>query len=505
MPPSPQFTDPQKENAVIGFIVAGRFVEIPESALIPSEAFTLPVCRIVYSAAKVLAARGLPVCLESINDWCARNGLDKELQRAVDSTNSVPWRCWSQELDMSFEFCPPAREAGRPPLPVGYCLSELNRLYEHREEYRLKKEWFEETLSDEEFRNRWGALHAANGSTPFDRGPYEERRFSEDRLHEKPIPVFSLCGQAVATAGNMMAIYAQAKAGKSAVVSAMMATVMTEDENGDFLGFNAAWNPDGKAVVHFDTEQSRYDHEQVVLRAVRRAGCNRAPVWLRSYCLTDLGIPERRGFIAKEMEHAAKECGGVLAVLVDGVGDFVLDVNDAPGAHEFVVELHGLAMKFETVLVLVLHENPGTGKSGGNPSEKMRGHLGSQLERKAESNIRVAKEKDGTCTIYSEKSRHCNIPREHGVRFGWNAGAEMHTTVAPGDEPPSEEDCEVVAEMFNCPEAAGGLLWSQCRDRLCEVAGLSKDGAIRRFKKYQKVKLIVRNPNDKTRYIENRP
>ena len=111
----------------------------------------------------------------------------------------------------------------------------------------------------------------ANGTAPFDRTPYEELRFSEERLHEKPVPVFTLCGQPIATTGNMVAIYAQAKAGKSAVVSAMMAAIMADDENGDFLGFNAAANPEGKAVIHFDTEQSRYDHEQVVLRAVRRA------------------------------------------------------------------------------------------------------------------------------------------------------------------------------------------------------------------------------------------
>lgn len=499
--PAQQFTDPGKESAAIGFIVAGRFVEIPPPARIPADSFTDPVCRIVYSAAEVLDSRGLPVCLESINDWCARNGLDKDIQRAVDSTSSVNWLAWPQAVDMSLAWCPPAREPDQPPTSIGYCLQELGALYLKREEHRLKKQWFEESISDEEFKGAWQRLHQKNGATHFDRAPYDQRRFSEERLHDKPIPVFSLCGQSVATSGNIIAIYAQAKAGKSAVISALMATVMAEDENGDFLGFNSAWNPDGKAVIHFDTEQSPYDHEQVVLRAIRRAACNRAPAWLRSYCLTDLDIPARRTFIGKEMDQAAKDHSGILCVLVDGVGDFVPDVNDHAETHAFIVELHGLAIRFETVLILVLHENPGTGKT---TIEKMRGHLGSQLERKAESNIRIAKEANGSCVIYTEKSRHANIPKDKGARFAWNEASQTHTTVAEGDEPPGEDDVEVVAELFNCPQAVGGFTYTQGVARLMEIEKLSRVGAKKRFKKYVRMKLIIRNPNAKDLYIENR-
>ena len=170
-----------------------------------------------------------------------------------------------------------------------------------------------------------------------------------------------------------------------------------------------------KPFYIFDTEQSPYDHEQIIIRALRRAEREQPPPWLRSYCLTDLDIPARRAFIAKEMERAARDHGGIRCVFIDGVGDFVTDVNDIADAHNFVIELHGLAIAHGTVLIVVLHENPGAGQ--GLSIEKMRGHLGSQLERKAESNIRIIKEPDGSCVIYTEKSRHANIPRKQGHKF----------------------------------------------------------------------------------------
>jgi hypothetical protein len=87
--------------------------------------------------------------------------------------------------------------------------------------------------------------------------------------------------------------------------------------------------------------------------------------------------------------------------------------NDPDEAFAFIEEWQQLADKYQMVIVCVRHENPGS------ETGKTRGHLGSQLERKAESNLRLLKE-DIVTVIYREKSRGAHIPKDKGPRFHWS-------------------------------------------------------------------------------------
>ena len=59
--------------------------------------------------------------------------------------------------------------------------------------------------------------------------------------------------------------------------------------------------------------------------------------------------------------------------------------------------------------------------------------------------------------------------------------------------------------MFAPAEAAGGFTYTQCIQRLMALEGIKRDGAKKRFKKYQRLKLVIRNPNAKELFIENHP
>jgi hypothetical protein len=255
-----------------------------------------------------------------------------------------------------------------------------------------------------------------------------ERAFVFDNQPARPIPRFRLAGMPLCTAGNLTNIQAPPKAGKSAVVDAKLASVMAANRQGpDTLGFTAE-NPHGHALIHFDTEQSRYDADALVRRAIRRAGMSEAPPWFHSFSVADLEITERREALRHVLDKAAKKHGGVFAVLIDGIGDLCADPNDPGESFALVHELHALAIAHECTIVTVLHENPGS--EGG----KTRGHLGSQLERKAETNLRLAKDKEGVTTIWAERARHCYLPRESGPCFAWSDEKRMHISVGTAGE-----------------------------------------------------------------------
>jgi hypothetical protein len=240
-----------------------------------------------------------------------------------------------------------------------------------------------------------------------------ERAFDADNPPAQPVPVIKLGGKCIATVGNLMVLQAGLKSGKTATVGAIIAAFVIGDGSGehDTLGFTAA-NPEGYAVLHFDTEQSPYDHDAVIRRALARVGMSEPPEWFQSFWLTDLDEQDRMRAIDAKIEDALADFGGVRAVVLDGVADFMLDPNNAEEAFALVRELRSLAVKHRCIIICVIHENPGT--------DKTRGHLGSQIARKAETNLRLHKDPStGISTMWTDFSRHCHIPKDAGTCFAW--------------------------------------------------------------------------------------
>jgi len=287
-------------------------------------------------------------------------------------------------------------------------------------------------------------------------GKLKTRRF--DLLNPPPraVPVLSLSGQGICTAGNLSVITGQAKAGKSAVIGATLASLLDSKEH---LGMLAA-NHKGRAVIHFDTEQSRYDHHQLVMRALHSAGINTPPAWLRSYSLADVPTNERREALMAEMSSARSDHGGIALVIVDGVADLCNDPNDPAEAFGLVEELHRMAIRFDCPVLLVLHLNPGT------LTAKSRGHLGSQLERKAEAVVMMEKE-DDSVSVWLANARHGYLPKGQGPRFGWDDESGQFEMIAGTRK-----------------EAAAAAKAEQEREELMRIAGLVNRNGARKAKQF---------------------
>ncbi|MCX8497138.1 MAG: hypothetical protein ORN51_13235, partial [Akkermansiaceae bacterium] len=289
----------------------------------------------------------------------------------------------------------------------------------------------------------------------------ESRTLNFDVIPPRPIPILTLQGKALCTAGNLTNIQAPAKAGKSAVLESQIAAIMSGNRQGiDTLGFSAE-NPQGFALIHLDTEQSRFDHDALVRRAVRRAKVETPPAWFHSYSLADLSIRERRQALHFAMRDGREAHGGIFAVMIDGIGDLCADPNDAGEAFALVAELHTAAISYDCAIITILHENPGGSETG-----KTRGHLGSQVERKAETNLRLAKDSHGVTTIWAEKARHCYLPKSEGPCFAWNDQAMMHTSCGTAKQMKSAE----LREKMNLEaEAAFGEVGSMTYTELVEA------------------------------------
>jgi hypothetical protein len=234
--------------------------------------------------------------------------------------------------------------------------------------------------------------------------------------------VYRIKGTTVGTPGNILAITGKPKAGKSAFEGAMLAATMKGENDGDCLGVTSE-NPSGLAVIHLDSEQDKHSHRENLKTVLKRAGLSELPKWFRSYSVIRLSVAERNRALRLLMTRAKAELGGVHSVHLDGLADFVLDPND-PSCFGFVDGLQALAGEFDCVIVCVLHINPTS------ETFKTRGHLGSQLARRSETNLVVEREADsGRVVVWSEQQRRAPIPKADGPCFRWDEASQMHVSV----------------------------------------------------------------------------
>lgn len=312
------------------------------------------------------------------------------------------------------------------------------------------------------------------------------RKWDPAKKPEKPVPVFRIGEQAILTVGNIMTLQGQAKAGKSAYFSALMGAILSPGV--PVLGVMAS--PEPGAILHFDTEQSHYDWFMLVLRGMIRGKASAMPDWFHSYMLADLSLKTRREAVFGRIAQLAA-AAPLKAVFLDGVADLIADPNDTNEAAGIVDEIHQTAIRCKTAIVCVIHENPSGSETG-----KTRGHLGSQLQRKAETNLRLVKDADGIVTVFSEVARNCHITKDKGPRFAWSDQMMMHIDVEPAVTTKSNHRVssmkDFAEEIFRDAEP-GGLGWREVIDRIVAMEGLSMAGARKRLEALSKAGVLLKN------------
>ena len=248
-------------------------------------------------------------------------------------------------------------------------------------------------------------------------------RFNPDNPPPPDEICMSIGDVPVASRGNLTVLQGKSKVGKSAVISSLIGASVRGEfiAKGDTLCF--AWTGEaiGK-ILHLDTEQSGADWHALVMRGLHRSGLPELGERMVSLPLVMFNRSERLEILRQSLEYEAGQPGGIDLVLIDGVADLCISPNDEPEALELVSKLHAMARQYHVAIVCVLHENPST------QDAKTRGHLGSELNRKAFANLRVDKDAETlVSTIYATDMRKREIPKDHGFCFAWDDVAGMHT------------------------------------------------------------------------------
>lgn len=176
----------------------------------------------------------------------------------------------------------------------------------------------------------------------------KEYRAKEFLLNVKGVNSLSL--------GDLHMIQAQAKNGKSTLVTIMVAAILSRQ-----------WGPVAFAlereakIIVFDTEQFEPDtfHQYQMMMHYGNMP-EECLDRLQVYNLRGMSYEERRRFVVQTVEREKP-----MLVDIDGIRDLVHDINDPKGCPEFVEQMMQLASRVGCAIIGVLHNNPNENKARG--------------------------------------------------------------------------------------------------------------------------------------------
>lgn len=183
---------------------------------------------------------------------------------------------------------------------------------------------------------------------------------------------------AIATLGNFSASTGKAKSKKTFNVSAIVAASL---KNGQVLNYRASL-PEGKRrILYVDTEQSRFHCHNVLERILRLANlptsCDSEN--LDFFCLREYSPAVRMQVI----DYALRQNKGYGLVIIDGIRDLMLDINNAAESVAVINRMMEWSSKYNLHIHCVLHLNKG--------DNNVRGHIGTEMGNKAETVLVISK------------------------------------------------------------------------------------------------------------------
>ena len=214
-----------------------------------------------------------------------------------------------------------------------------------------------------------------------------------------PPEVIRVGSSTIGTLGNFSASTGKGKSKKTFNVCAIVASAISGRK---VLNYESNFPADKKRILYFDTEQSSFHCHKVLERINCLAGlpaeqdCDLIEfVMLREY-----GPLERRQII----ELALAERPGVGLVIIDGLRDLLYDINSSNESAEVIGLLMKWSSQYNLHIHTVLHLNKG--------DDNVRGHIGTELNHKAETVLQISKnEMDGSMSeVHASLIRDRDFP-----------------------------------------------------------------------------------------------
>ena len=289
--------------------------------------------------------------------------------------------------------------------------------------------------------------------------------------------IVAVNGVPLGTQDNLLCITGGEGTGKSNYVAAILTgTLGTERLPAErTLGLEITPNPNGLAVLHYDTEQSEAQLHKNLGKTLQRASLKNVPKFYHSLYLASLSRKDRLKLIRESMDLFYHKHGGIHLVVIDGIADLIRSANDETESIAIVDELYRLAGIYNTCIICVLHFVPN--------GIKLRGHIGSELQRKAAGILSIEKDDNPEYSVVKALKVRDGSPLDVPMMlFGWDKAEDMH--VYRGEKSKEDKEKRKTDELIAVVKETFRNSFKLTYQELCEVLMREMEIKDRTAKKY---------------------
>lgn len=199
-----------------------------------------------------------------------------------------------------------------------------------------------------------------------------------------PVPFVTVNGSTFASLGDISFVSGAPKAGKSSVTGFILATALMKDKPHDLdsLGIVANYQ-ESRPIIYIDTEQHPAHTKKRLKMVLKMAKIDRQNQQLLKV-LNWRTFPQKQRY--DNLMHALDYYKDACLWIIDGITDFVTSANNEETGNELISTLMQKASENNAAIILLIHENPQNGK--------LRGHIGSEAERKCGGAISIKKDRE---------------------------------------------------------------------------------------------------------------
>lgn len=427
------YTDEKVEQQLIGVALTGQTYQ--RAILFDTEPdyFSSQECTRIFRKCKEFYEIGAPYGLAEVDAALKNDGFELPLSYLPDNLNECygtpePLIQRLQDLRQRRKF-DAVLEAGRLQLSNGSAPAEV-----------------------------WQSIHKAKP----DESTVENQVFIptwDNRPPQTPA-ILELNGNRIGSPGNLSLIVAGPGAGKSALCECVLAGKLNPEA--DTFGIRVYTH---RPILYLDTERSKGDHWQSFSRTMRRAGIvsgSQTPGIHFELIAMLPNIGQRRA----RLNALIRDIRPGLVIL-DGLGDFVLDPNDPLECNAWIFEIMALSKQNEFGILATIHPNPGD-----TVNRKARGHLGSEAMRRAESVLLLSRDtvtNQRTLTMDFANGKNRNAGDNLETYFSWDEMTQMFLSCPDGrtEKPAAREKYTEIAETL----AGQSYTFSELIGRIAEITG----------------------------------
>ena len=229
------------------------------------------------------------------------------------------------------------------------------------------------------------------------------RKFRQGYKPPEENVIFTIQGKNIGTSQSFVCFQGLPKSSKSTYITSAVASAFT---HWDIFGMKINLPKERRRICYIDTESSDFDYYRVLERIRSQIICDHLPNNFDSFLFREDSPREIQDMIETYLSEN-KDCS---VLVIDGILDLISDFNSVEQSFYLVQWLKKITKQHDLLILCVLHL--------GKKDQNSIGHIGSYLDRKSQSVLKIEKNKEQkTFDLSPTFLRSCDEFEPISIRF----------------------------------------------------------------------------------------